>query len=175
MSGPDGATCVRLATRDDVPSILRLVRELAAYEREPDAVVATESDLARDGFGDGPRYFEALLASVGAQDVGLAFYFFAYSTWRGRPTLYVEDLYVAPEARRRGIGTELLSALARTAEERGCARMAWSVLDWNEDAKSFYRALGASVLGEWESVRLEGAALARLAACAPLLAAPPRC
>jgi GNAT superfamily N-acetyltransferase len=155
---------VRKATRDDVPVILELVRQLAAYERAPNAVVASEVDLLRDGFGHNPA-FEVILAtnSGSAGVIGLAFYFFSYSTWRGQRCLYLEDLFVVPHQRGRGAGLELMRALAREAVARGCARFVWQVLDWNEPAITFYERLGASVTREWLSVRLEGEALARLA------------
>jgi GNAT superfamily N-acetyltransferase len=154
---------IRKATRDDVPVILALVKELATYEREPDAVVATEEDLARDGFGEQPA-FEVLLAEEGDEGVvGFAFYFFTYSTWVGRRCLHLEDLFVRPSARGRGTGLALMKALAGIAVERDCRRFVWQVLDWNEPAIGFYERLGAKVMREWLTVRLEGEALARLA------------
>jgi GNAT superfamily N-acetyltransferase len=154
---------LRAATRGDVPVILAMVRELAAYEREPDAVVASENDLVRDGFGEGPPRFHVLLAEEGGAAAGFALYFFAYSTWRGRPVLYLEDLFVRPEHRHRGIGLALMRRLARVAVEMGCPRFVWEVLDWNEPALRFYAGIGAEVLRPWLNVRLEGEALARLA------------
>lgn len=153
---------IRKATRADAPEILSLVRELARYEREPDAVVATAEDYARDGFGDEPA-FEVLLATWSGEPVGLAFYFFTYSTWVGRRTLHLEDLFVRPAHRGRGAGLALMRALARVALERGCKRFVWQVLDWNEPAIGFYERLGAKVLREWLTVRLEGDALDELA------------
>ena len=153
---------IRPATAADVPVILALIRELAAYEREPDAVVATEADLLRDGFGPAPR-FHVLLAEWGGEPAGFAFYFFTYSTWRGQPLLYLEDLFVRPEHRRRKIGLAFMRRLARLAVDQGCARFVWQVLDWNEPAIRFYQALGAPAHAEWVTMRLEGEALARLA------------
>ncbi len=153
---------IRAAVAADVPLILRLIRELAAYEREPDAVVATEADLLRDGFGPTPR-FEVLVAEQDGEPAGFAFYFFAYSTWRGRPALYLEDLFVQPEHRAKGIGLALMRRLARIAVDAHCARFVWEVLDWNQSAIRFYESLGAEVLRSWLNVRVEGDALARLA------------
>lgn len=153
---------IRAAVAADVPLILRFIRDLAAYEREPDAVVATEADLLRDGFGPTPR-FEALVAEHDGEPAGFAFYFFAYSTWRGRPALYLEDLFVQPEHRTKGIGLALMRRLARIAVDAQCARFVWEVLDWNQSAIRFYESLGAEVLRSWLNVRIEGEALARLA------------
>jgi GNAT superfamily N-acetyltransferase len=153
---------LRAAVAADVPWILQLVRELAAYEREPDAVVATEADLLRDGFGEAPR-FRVLLADWDGEPAGFAFYFFAYSTWRGRPVLHLEDLFVRPPHRKLGIGLALMRRLARIAVAEGCARFTWQVLDWNEPALRFYASLGAEVRPTWLDVRLEGNALAKLA------------
>jgi GNAT superfamily N-acetyltransferase len=153
---------LRPATRDDVSTLLRFIRELADYEREPDAVVATEEDLLRDGFGDAPR-FHAILAEWEGTPVGFAFYFFQYSTWTGRPTLYLEDLFVTPGHRKRGIGVALMRRLAREALRAGCKRFQWAVLDWNEPAFRFYEALGARVIADWRTVRIDGDAIAALA------------
>jgi GNAT superfamily N-acetyltransferase len=153
---------IRKATAADVPLILALVRELAAYEREAEAVVATEADLLRDGFGDAPR-FHVVVAEDDGEPAGFAFYFFSYSTWRGRPVLYLEDLFVRPAHRKKGIGMALMRRLARIAVDLGCPRFVWEVLDWNEPALRFYESLGAEVLHTWLNVRLEGDALARLA------------
>jgi GNAT superfamily N-acetyltransferase len=152
---------IRPAVAEDARLILTLVRELAAYERESDAVVASEADFLRDGFGASPR-FHVLLAEWDGQPAGFAFYLFTYSTWRGRPVLYLEDLFVRPEHRKKGIGLALMRRLAQIAVEEGCARFAWEVLDWNEPAIRFYESLGASVLRPWLNVRLEGDALSRL-------------
>ncbi|MBN9159459.1 MAG: GNAT family N-acetyltransferase [Myxococcales bacterium 68-20] len=153
---------IRHATPNDVSVILSLIRDLATYEREPDAVVATEADLLRDGFGPSPA-FEVLLAERDGEAIGFAFYFFTYSTWRGRQCLYLEDIFVRPADRGYGAGLALMRALAQKALERGCARFVWQVLDWNEPAIAFYEKLGASIQREWLTVRMEGEALARLA------------
>jgi GNAT superfamily N-acetyltransferase len=153
---------IRSAVPGDVPLVLELIRALAAFEREPDAVVATEGDLLRDGFGPSPL-FRVLLAEDEGEPAGFALYFFAYSTWRGRPSLYLEDLFVLPEHRRKGIGLALMQRLARIALDEGCGRFVWEVLDWNERAIRFYESLGAQVLRPWLHVRMEGPALARLA------------
>ncbi len=161
---------IREARASDVPTILALVRELAIYEKEPDAVVAREEDFLRDGFGASPK-FHVLLAEHAAGphrdqrgDVcGFAFYFFGYSTWEGRPVLALEDLFVRPEQRGNGVGRALMQRLARIALGANCTRFEWRVLDWNAPAKAFYEKLGAKVLSTWEPVRIEGEALARLA------------
>ena len=152
---------IRKATPGDVPIILRLVKGLATYEKEPDAVVATEADFLRDGFGENPR-FEAILAQDGTEVIGFALFFFHWSTWEGRAGLYLEDLFVEPERRGRGAGMALMRELAKTALERGCRSMKWVVLDWNEPSIAFCEKLGAKVDRQWLSVKLTGEALARL-------------
>jgi GNAT superfamily N-acetyltransferase len=156
------APLIRPATADDVDEVLALIRELAEYERAPGDVTATRDDLLRDGFGERPR-FRVLLACEGEKVAGFAFYFFAYSTWRAQPTLYLEDLFVRPAYRRRGWGLRLMRRLAAEAVETGCGRFQWQVLDWNETAVRFYESLGAKVLREWWTVRVEGDAIAALA------------
>lgn len=152
---------IRAAVPADVPTILRFIRELAAFEREPDAVLATEADLHAALFGATPAA-EAVIAGEG-EAVGFALFFHNFSTWTGRRGLYLEDLYVTPSARGQGVGAALLRHLAGIALDRGCARFEWSVLDWNVDAVRFYRSLGAIGMEEWTVQRVEGAALERLA------------
>lgn len=154
---------IRPATPADVPTILRFVKELAAYEREPDAVKATEADFERALFGERP-HVEAVIAEDGDAPLGFALFFHNFSTWEGKPGVYLEDLYVTPEARGRGVGKALLAHLARIAVERGCARLEWWVLDWNTPAIEFYRSLGAVPMDEWTVNRVTGEALVRLAA-----------
>ncbi len=153
---------IRPAMPADVPVILRFVRELAVFEREPDAVRATEAMLAAALFGDRPAA-EAVLAETDGEPVGFALFFHNFSTWEGRRGLYLEDLYVTPAARGQGAGAALLRHLAALAVARDCARFEWSVLDWNEDAIAFYRAMGATGQDEWTVQRVSGAALQRLA------------
>ena len=156
------ALTIRPATAADVGRILEFIRALARYEREPDAVKATEEDLLRCGFGE-HKYFECLLAEWDGEAVGFALYFYDYSTWLGRPGLYLEDVFVDPPFRGRGIGKALLKRLAQIALEKGCGRMNWEVLDWNTPAIDFYRSLGAELKPDWLNVRLSGEALERLA------------
>ena len=156
------AISIRPATKDDVEQILVFVRALAVYEREPNAVNATEADLFEHGFGENP-YFACLIAELDGIPAGFALYFFEYSTWLGRPGLYLEDLFVLPEQRGGGVGKALLQRMAEIALEKGCARMKWEVLDWNTPAIDFYRAMGAELPTEWLKVRLSGEALRRLA------------
>ena len=156
------ATTIRPATPADVPEILAFIRALAAYEREPDAVTATEEGLLHDGFGPNPFYF-CLMAENDGRSAGFALYFFNYSTWLGRPGLYLEDLFVHPEFRGLGIGKALLKEVAAIALQKGCQRLQWEVLDWNTPAIDFYRAMGAEFLDEWRNVRIGGEALSRLA------------
>jgi GNAT superfamily N-acetyltransferase len=158
------AITISPATREDVPRILAFIRSLAGYERAPEAVTATEADLERDGFGPHPFYF-CLIADHDSRPAGFALYFFSYSTWLGRPGLYLEDIFVEPELRGRGIGKALLERVAAIAVEKGCPRLHWAVLDWNVPAIGFYRAMGAEFLDEWRNMRVSGEALARLAAC----------
>jgi GNAT superfamily N-acetyltransferase len=158
---------LRPGTATDVPLVLSLIRELAAYERAPDAVEASEADLLRDGFGVAPL-FRTLIAEVDGAPVGFAFFFLAYSTWRGRPTLYLEDLFVRPSARGGGVGRALMQGLAREAVRLGCARFVWQVLDWNTPSIRFYESLGAEVVREWLTCRLEGEPLQALARQSPL-------
>jgi GNAT superfamily N-acetyltransferase len=161
------ATTIRPATRSDVRTILNFIRALAAYEREPDAVTATEQDLLRDGFGDRP-YYSCLIAELDGSPAGFAFYFFDYSTWLGRPGVYLEDIFVHPEFRGLGIGKALLQRVAAVAVEKGCPRMKWEVLDWNTPAIEFYSGMGAEFLDTWRNVRLSGEPLRRLAGGFPL-------
>ena len=152
---------IRPATPADVPTILRFVRELALFEREPDAVTATAADLDAALFGPAPAA-EAVMAEDG-EPLGFALFLHNFSTWTGRRGLYLEDLYVTPAARGRGIGTALLRHLAGIALDRGCARFEWSVLDWNADAIALYRSMGAVGMDEWTIQRVTGDALLRLA------------
>ena len=153
---------LRAAAPADVPTILRFVKELAAYEREPDAVKATEADLQRVLFGARP-YAEAIIAEEAATPLGFALFFHNFSTWEGKPGIYLEDLYVTPDARGKGVGKALLARLAALAVERDCARLEWSVLDWNAPAIAFYRSIGAVSMDEWTVNRLTGEALKALA------------
>jgi GNAT superfamily N-acetyltransferase len=155
-------TSIRKATAGDAAQILEFIRALAAFERAPDAVTATEEGLIRDGFGSHP-FFQCLIAEHDGEPAGFAFYFFNYSTWVGRPGIYVEDLFVLPQFRRLGIGRDLLKQVAAIAVENGCQRLQWEVLDWNTPAIDFYRVIGAEFLDEWRNVRLTGEALERLA------------
>jgi GNAT superfamily N-acetyltransferase len=157
------ATTIRAATAADVPQILAFIRALATYERAPDAVKATEEDLLRDGFGLRP-FWECLMAEHDGKPAGFALYFFNYSTWVGRPGIYLEDLFVMPEMRGLGIGKLLLKRVAAAAVEHGCERLQWAVLDWNTPAIDFYAAHGGEFLDEWRNVRVSGEALTRLAA-----------
>jgi len=156
------ALTIRRGTRRDAPAIARLIRGLAEYERLLREAKATAADIRRHGFGR-RRYFETLICRRGREPVGFALYFFTYSTFVGRPTLYLEDLFVRPEERGNGAGRALLAALARVAVRRGCGRMEWAVLDWNRPAIGFYRRLGARLRREWILTRLAGAPLRRLA------------
>lgn len=166
------AITIRPATPQDVPQILDFVRALATYEREPHAVLATEADFLRDGFGPNPFYF-CLIAEADGTPAGFALYFFNYSTWLGRPGLYLEDLFVLPELRSLGIGKALLQRVAAIAIEKGCRRLQWEVLDWNTPAIDFYKAMGAEFLDKWRNVRVSGDAIRRLAG-ALAEAAPPK-
>ncbi len=159
-------TRVRPATPDDLPLILALVRELAAYERALDEVVATEESLRRHLFGEGVGrgpVAECVIGELDGESQGFALFFLNFSTWLAAPGLYLEDLFVRPAARRRGLGRALLSELARVALARGCGRFEWSVLDWNAPAIAFYRALGAVPRDQWTTWRLTGDALRALA------------
>lgn len=153
---------IRAATTTDVPTILGFVRDLAAFEREPDAVHATEAMLAAALFGP-DRAAEAVIAEDDGTPVGFALFFHNFSTWTGRRGLYLEDLYVTPAARGRGVGKALLEHLAGVAVARDCGRFEWSVLDWNADAIGFYRSIGAVGMEEWTIQRVTGDALRRLA------------
>lgn len=153
---------IRPGTVRDIEVIWTLIRGLAAYERRRHAVKATADRLRRDGFGRRP-YFKTLLCLRDREPVGFALYFFAYSTFLGRPVLYLEDLFVVPRHRGRGAGKALLAALARVAVRAGCGRMTWSVLRWNAPAIAFYRRLGASPYDAWTLMSLTGAGLRRLA------------
>jgi GNAT superfamily N-acetyltransferase len=153
---------IRPATENDVPVVLDLIRQLAEYERLRDEAVATEADLCAGLFGPN-AVAEALLAYVADEPVGFALFFHNFSTFVGRRGLYLEDLFVKPQWRGRGYGRRLLVRLAQIAVERGCGRMEWSVLDWNELALRVYRAAGALPLDEWTVHRLAGDALKRLA------------
>ena len=151
------------AVESDVPLILDLIRSLAEYEKMADQVSATEADLRAALFGPRPAA-EVIIGHAGNTPAGFALYFQTFSTFRGRPGLYLEDIFVKPEWRKHGLGTMLLARLARIAVDRGYGRMEWSVLDWNEMALRVYRAVGARPMDEWTVYRLNGDALRQLAA-----------
>lgn len=153
---------IRPAAPGDEAAILRMIRALADFEREPDAVVATEAMLAENLFGAG-AHVHAHLAERDGRAVGLALWFLNYSTWTGRPGLYLEDLFVDPAARKSGVARALMVALAEEALARGCARMDWAVLDWNTEAMKFYERLGARRHDGWQPWRIEGEGIATLA------------
>jgi GNAT superfamily N-acetyltransferase len=156
-----GSIAIRFATAADAGLLLRFIRELAAFERAPDAVVATEADLLRHGFGPQPQ-FEAILAFLDGEPAGAALFHSRFSTWLGQPGLYLEDLYVAETARGHGVGRRLLARLARVAVERGWGRIDFHVLEWNP-ARRFYERLGMSHHAEWLRYGADEAALKRLA------------
>ena len=174
---------IRPATPADIPEILAFIRELADYEHEPASAIATHADLLRDGFGPTPR-FHCLIADWSESTpsasvfqpttnnqqpatvfpVGFALYFHNYSTWRGNAGIFLEDLFVRPAFRGRGIGKALIAAVAALAVAEGCSRFEWAVLDWNTPAIDFYNSLGATPMSEWTTMRLTGDPLAALAA-----------
>ena len=160
---------LRPATPADIPEILTLIRELADYEKEPQAAVATAAQVQRALFGDpardgkGAGVAECIMGEVAGRVQGFALFFMNYSTWNGRAGIYLEDLFVRPAARGKGLGKALLVKLAQIAKERNCGRFEWSVLDWNEPAIGFYKALGAVAMSEWTVYRVSGPALDRLA------------
>ena len=153
---------IRPAQPSDVPTILGFIIDLAVYEREPDAVVATEAGLTEALFGAQPAVFAHMAIDDGGAAVGFALWFVTFSTWVGRHGIWLEDLYVRPEARGAGHGLALLRRLAEIAVERGYGRVEWNVLDWNEPSLRFYRSLGANTLDDWTVHRLDGEALAAL-------------
>ncbi|HEV2321512.1 MAG TPA: GNAT family N-acetyltransferase [Gammaproteobacteria bacterium] len=159
---PD-ALRIRNATPADVGLILGFIRELAEYEKLAHEVVATEADLRRSLFGERPAA-ECIIAESGGKPAGFALFFHNFSTFLGKPGLYLEDLYVKPGLRGQGVGRKLLAHLARLAVSRGCGRFEWAVLDWNEPAIRFYQGLGARMLQDWRVNRVTGDALAKLAA-----------
>jgi GNAT superfamily N-acetyltransferase len=154
-------TRIREAAEEDVPLILSLIRELAEYERLSDEVVATEDGLRESLFGE-RRYAEVLIAEHDGAPAGFALFFHNFSTFLGKPGIYLEDLYVRPEFRGSGIGRQLLVKLAHLALERGCGRLEWSVLDWNEPSIGFYMQLGAVAMDDWTIYRVSGHALRKL-------------
>lgn len=156
---------IRPAGHADVPEILAMVRELAEFEHLLHEAVATEEGLAEALFGPRP-FAEVLMATVGDQVAGFALFFHNYSTFVGKPGLYLEDLYIRPAFRGQGCGKALLTAVARLAVERGCGRFEWSVLDWNQRAIDFYHSLGAKPMSDWTMMRVTGEALAKLGAAA---------
>ena len=153
---------IRAAVEGDVPVVLRFIRELADYEREPDAVRATEADLLRDGFGPAPK-FRCVMAEVDGEACGFALFFESYSTWRGHHGIRLEDVYVTPARRGLGVGAALLRYLAGVAVAEGCPRLEWDVLEWNEPAIGFYQRMGAKMQTEWRIMRVADEALMRLA------------
>jgi GNAT superfamily N-acetyltransferase len=157
---------LRPATPADVPQILQFIRDLATYEREPDAVHATEADLLRDGFGSVKR-FDCIMAELdengATTPAGFALYFHNYSTWRGHAGIHIEDLYVSLEHRGKGIGKALLTRVAAIAAAEGCSRLQWDVLEWNTPAIGFYEQMGAKMLMDWRTMRVTGEALPALA------------
>lgn len=162
MANDDLEITITPARVDDVPTILRLIAALGEYEKLSHEVVATEADLRRWLFGERP-VAEVMIARAGGEAIGYALVLQNFSTFLGRPGMYLEDLFVVPEWRGRGVGRRLLVTLASLAVERGCGRFEWAVLDWNTPAIGFYRGLGADVMDDWRICRLTGDALAALA------------
>ncbi len=188
---PHHSLTIRPATPADIPLMLAFIRELAEYEHDSASAIATANDLLRDGFpepGTGPARFHALIAewseakasksedaaqaaeTIEPQPAGLALYFYNYSTWRGHAGIWIEDLFVRPAFRGKGIGKALLTRVAQIAVQENCPRLEWSVLDWNTPAVDFYRSLGAESMSEWTIMRVSGDALATLGATAALKA-----
>lgn len=161
---------IRPATSADLPLIAQLIRDLADYEKLAGAVRFDEMVLGAKLFGTRP-YAEVVIGELDGTAQGFALFFHNFSTFEGRPGIYLEDLFVRPEARGSGLGKALLAHLAALAVERDCARLEWSVLDWNEPAIGFYHSLGARMMDEWTVMRVDGAALAQLGALAPQFAA----
>jgi GNAT superfamily N-acetyltransferase len=157
-----GAITITAATPADVPTILSFIRELAEYEKLLDRVTATEALLQDTLFGP-RRYAEVLMARIDARSVGYALFFHNYSTFLARPGVYLEDVYVQPAFRGRGVGKALLREVARVAQQRNCGRLEWSVLDWNKPSIDFYLSLGAKPLDDWTMYRLDETAIAALA------------
>jgi GNAT superfamily N-acetyltransferase len=153
---------IRPATPDDIPQILAFIRELAEYEREPAAAVATYDDLLRDGFSE-PKRFHCLMAEFENAPAGFALYFYNYSTWRGHAGIYLEDIFVRPAFRGKGIGKALLTKVAAIAAAEGCPRLEWAVLNWNTPAIDFYNSIGAQPMSEWTTMRVSGDSLSALA------------
>lgn len=153
---------IRPATATDLPLIAQFIRDLADYERLADAVQFDEALLAEHLFGPRP-YAEVIIGELDGAAQGFALFFHNFSTFEGRPGVYLEDLFVCPSARGSGLGTALLARLAQLAVERGCARLEWAVLDWNEPSIGFYQSLGATAMDEWTVFRLDGMALSELA------------
>ena len=153
---------IRIATIDDAALVLRFVKELAIYEKAESDVVATVEDIQNSLFSDNSGT-HALICSIKKEPVGFAVYFFNYSTWLGKKGLYLEDLYISPEYRKKGIGNLFFKYIARIAVANGCGRFEWSVLDWNEPAINFYNSFGAEPQSEWVTYRLSGDALNTLA------------
>jgi GNAT superfamily N-acetyltransferase len=154
---------IRAAVADDVEALVQLIRDLAEYERSPDSVEIESEQLRTALFGDSPTVF-AHVAAEGGRILGMAIWFLNFSTWTGRSGIYLEDLYVRPEERARGIGRALIAALASVALQAGYGRIDWSVLDWNEPAIRFYRSVGAVPMDEWTGFRLSGPGIVALAA-----------
>ncbi|MDF8333534.1 GNAT family N-acetyltransferase [Novosphingobium cyanobacteriorum] len=154
---------IRTATREDLPLIAELIRALAEYEKLAHEVRFSEDVLGQKLFGTRP-YAEVIIGEVHGVAQGFALFFHNFSTFEGKPGIYLEDLFVKPEARGAGLGKALLARLAALAVERDCARLEWSVLDWNEPAIGFYKSLGARIMDEWTVMRVDGAALEQLGA-----------
>ncbi len=153
---------LRKAASKDIPLILSFIRELAEFERAPNAVVCTEQDLRRDGFGPSPK-FHVIIAELNGEAAGMAFYFYNYSTWQGRPGIFLEDLFVRPQFRRKSIGRALMTHLAQTAIAENCYGVRWEVLDWNKPAIEVYQHLGSKFREGWLIMQITGQELTELA------------